>query len=104
MVIAAVFLGTGGLVFLVVGAWFVRRQRGRRADTRAGWGSVGIGLSQLLHGAGFLFGARQPLDLVLALSSAVCAVGGAVLVATAGESLRKRRHRGKRRKLPPLHP
>lgn len=101
--LGAVFLGTSGLIFMAFGAWLVRRRQRTRADTRAGWGAVAIGLGQLLHGIGTLPGDRQPLDLILALCSATSSVCGAVLVARTGEALRKSR-RGKRRKLPPLRP
>ncbi|KOV58622.1 hypothetical protein [Streptomyces sp. MMG1121] len=102
--ISAVFLGAGALVFLASGAWLVRHQRRRRADTRAGWGAIAIGLGQLLHGVGSLTGDRQPLGVILAACSAVFGIGGAVLVVRAGRTFRNGRGGGKRRKLPPLHP
>ncbi|MFG2793761.1 hypothetical protein [Streptomyces sp. NPDC048419] len=102
--IDAVILSTSAMVFVVIGAWFVRRQRRRHADTRAGWGGLAIGLGQLLHGIGSLRGDRQPLDLILAMCSAALGIGGAVLVVQAGKTLRKGRVTGRRRKLPPLHP
>lgn len=100
----AVCLSTSGLVLVTFGSWFVWRQQHRRADTRAGWGSIAIGLGQLLHGIGSLPGDRQPLGLILALCSAASTLGGAVLVVRASEALRKGRGSGKRRKLPPLYP
>ncbi|NUS12813.1 MAG: hypothetical protein HOY69_15660 [Streptomyces sp.] len=92
----AVALGVAGLVFVAVG---LRVALSRRGSSRAGWGAVGLGLGQLLHAAGTLAGHRQPLGLVLALSSAACAVAGALLVVADRAASRSRR-----RRLPPLRP
>ncbi|MEU8932288.1 hypothetical protein AB0D30_20635 [Streptomyces sp. NPDC048409] len=100
----AVFMGVSGLVFLLAGAWTVRRGRRGRADTRAGWAGVALGWSQLLHAAGTLPGVGQPLELVLASSCGVCGVAGAVLLAAAGRSLRASRRGGGRPKPPSPRP
>ena len=94
--INAMALSAGALVFLAIGTWFVRRQRRRHADTRAGWGAVAIGLGQLLHGIGSLSGNRQPLGVILAACSAAFGIGGAVLVLVAGRSLSGGKVFGKR--------
>ncbi|MFE7169345.1 hypothetical protein [Streptomyces sp. NPDC057616] len=94
--INAMVLSAGALVFLVIGTWFVRRQRRRHADARAGWGAVAIGLGQLLHGIGSLSGNRQPLGVILAACSAAFGIAGAVLVVLAGRTLGRGRIAGKR--------
>lgn len=103
----AVCLGGAGLGFVASGTWYARRQRRRRADTRAGWGAAAFGVAQLFHAAGVLAGHRQPLGVVLATSCALSALCGLALEVAAGETIRNgraRRPQGKRRKLPPLQP
>ncbi|EPD63747.1 hypothetical protein [Streptomyces sp. HGB0020] len=94
--INATVLSVGALVFLVICTWFVRRQRRRHADTRAGWGGVVIGLGQLLHGIGSFSGDRQPLGVVLATCSAILGITGAVLVLLACRALGRGSFAGKR--------
>ncbi|MFD4502093.1 hypothetical protein [Streptomyces sp. NPDC058457] len=98
----AVAFGTGGVLWLAVGIWFVRRQRRRHANTLAGWGALAFGVAQLTRAAGSLTGDRQPLGIILASCFVVLSVPGSVLLARGGNTLRNGRTPRKRRKLPPI--
>jgi drug/metabolite transporter (DMT)-like permease len=100
----AVTFGAGGATCLVLGMWFVWRQRRRNAGALAGWGVLALGVGQLIRAAGSLTGDRQPLGVVLAICCAVISVVGYILMARGGASFRNRRGGRKRRKLPPIRP
>ncbi|MFB7458878.1 hypothetical protein [Streptomyces sp. NPDC056188] len=100
----AVLIGVGSVICMACGVWLVGRQHRRRADTRAGWGAIAIGLGQLFHAAGSLAGSRQPLDHIRAACCAAFSIAGCILVVRGRDILRNGRGGRKRRKLPPLHP
>ncbi len=101
-----VFPGALGVICMAVGVWFVGRQHRRRAGTRAGWGTMAIGVGLLFRAAGFLTGNRQPLGFALTACFAAFSVTGYILVLRNRDRDLFRNGRGgrKRRKLPPLHP
>ncbi|MET7289345.1 hypothetical protein [Streptomyces sp. NPDC005573] len=100
----AAFRALDALVFLTAGVWILRRGRGRRANTLAGWGAVAIGLGAALHGAGELAGDRHPLGPVLAVCSAASNLAGAALVVAAARTSGRGRSWRKRHRLPPSRP
>ncbi|MFI9602507.1 hypothetical protein ACWEQ7_14030 [Streptomyces sp. NPDC004069] len=100
----AVIIGVGSAICMAFGAWLVGWQYRRRADTRAGWGAIAIGLGQLFHAAGSWAGSRQPLGHILAAGSAAFSITGFILVVRDRDIFRNGRGGRKRRKLPPLHP
>ncbi|MFR9797902.1 hypothetical protein ACL02U_18665 [Streptomyces sp. MS06] len=119
----AVVFGSVAVLCTVFGTWLVRRQRRRRADTLAGWGTLAFGAGQFFRAAAAPAGDRQPLDFVLTVCFAVLSVTGFVLVARSkggsryggygprygygprgGRGSRYGRGRRRRRKLPPIRP
>ncbi|MEU1596481.1 hypothetical protein ABZ468_27400 [Streptomyces sp. NPDC005708] len=103
MLIAVAF-GTGGVICLVLGMWFVWRQHRRHASTLVGWGGLAIGVGQLIRAAGSLTGDRQPLGVILATCFAALSMVGYILLARGRDTFRNGRGGRKRRKLPPIRP
>ncbi|WP_445528499.1 hypothetical protein [Streptomyces cyslabdanicus] len=99
----AVIIGVGGVICMASGLLLIGRQHRRRADTRAGWGAIAIGLGQLFRAVGSWAG-RQPLGFILAACCLAFSIAGFILVARDRDIFRNGRGGRKRRKLPPLHP
>ncbi|MFD4611911.1 hypothetical protein [Streptomyces sp. NPDC058440] len=100
----AVLIGVGSVISVAFGVWLVGRQHRRRADTRAGWGVIAIGLGRLFYAADSWAGSRQPLGHILAACCVAFSIAGFILVVRGRDILRNGRGGRKRRKLPPLHP
>lgn len=96
----AILLGTGGFLFVALGLLAALPRRDG-VGSRAAWGAVAFGVSQLCHAAGTLAGYGGPAGVVLSTCSAVSAVCGALLV-WRDRKARGPARRNRRRKLPPL--
>ncbi|MFI0720599.1 hypothetical protein [Streptomyces sp. NPDC021224] len=98
--IGAIVLGVSGFLFVVLGLVAALPPRAG-SGSRAGWGAVALGVSQLCHAAGMLTGSDGSAGVALSTGSAASAVCGALLVWSDRRTARSAR-RGRRRKLPPL--
>ncbi|MFJ9537106.1 hypothetical protein ACIRPX_07610 [Streptomyces sp. NPDC101225] len=99
----AVVFGAGGAICLVLGMWFVLRQRRRHAGTLAGWGAVAVGVGQFLRAVGSLTDDHQPLGAVLVICFSVVSVAGFIMVVRGRDTSWNARGGQKPRKLPPIN-